>query len=417
MKMKMNKKNLKKFKKIKSSKINLVEIGIFKYFIIFIMIISIFLLRNKNENEKEDITNNDWIKGNKTEILEKYISNFKGNFGQEAKIDIERVKDLFSFKVMLKDENSPLNIELKSRLIQKLSQKFTKNITLVKNVFVNQICFFGNRMVALNNIIYYSEILGIKNIYLNSEYDWYIKNDIITDKIKVSVKPSSDINCNSEDTICGHIFFDFFFPVLILPEIRFTILKNEIKRNLPKVEIKKNDLYIYIRSGDSFTKDGPGYTPAPYCFYKRILETAKYNDVYIISIDNLNPIIGKLMEEYPKIIHNLNPVEIDISILSNAYNLVNQVSSFVVTCITLNDNLINLWDYDTYKLSEKIYHLHYDIYKVNRVFNLYRMKPDEEYFYQKMFTWTRSEEQKKLLFDEKCKYDFEKTVYRGTSFP
>ena len=413
----MNKKNLKKFKKIKSSKINLVEIGIFKYFIIFIMIISIFLLRNKKENEKEDITNNDWIKGNKTEILEKYISNFKGNFGQEAKIDIERVKDLFSFKVMLKDENSPLNIELKSRLIQKLSQKFTKNITLVKNVFVNQICFFGNRMVALNNIIYYSEILGIKNIYLNSEYDWYIKNDIITDKIKVSVKPSSDINCNSEDTICGHIFFDFFFPVLILPEIRFTILKNEIKRNLPKVEIKKNDLYIYIRSGDSFTKDGPGYTPAPYCFYKRILETAKYNDVYIISIDNLNPIIGKLMEEYPKIIHNLNPVEIDISILSNAYNLVNQVSSFVVTCITLNDNLINLWDYDTYKLSEKIYHLHYDIYKVNRVFNLYRMKPDEEYFYQKMFTWTRSEEQKKLLFDEKCKYDFEKTVYRGTSFP
>ena len=417
MKMKMNKKNLKKFKKIKSSKINLVEIGIFKYFIIFIMIISIFLLRNKNENEKEDITNNDWIKGNKTEILEKYISNFKGNFGQEAKIDIERVKDLFSFKVMLKDENSPLNIELKSRLIQKLSQKFTKNITLVKNVFVNQICFFGNRMVALNNIIYYSEILGIKNIYLNSEYDWYIKNDIITDKIKVSVKPSSDINCNSEDTICGHIFFDFFFPVLILPEIRFTILKNEIKRNLPKVEIKKNDLYIYIRSGDSFTKDGPGYTPAPYCFYKRILETAKYNDVYIISIDNLNPIIGKLMEEYPKIIHNLNPVEIDISILSNAYNLVNQVSSFVVTCITLNDNLINLWDYDTYKLSEKIYHLHYDIYKVNRIFNLYRMKPDEEYFYQKMFTWTRSEEQKKLLFDEKCKYDFEKTVYRGISFP
>ena len=407
----------KKLKKIKSSKIKLVEIGIFKYFIIFIMIISIFLLRNKKENETENVNNNDWIKGNKTEILEKYISNFKGNFGQEAKIDIERVKDLFSFKVMLKDENSPLNIELKSRLIQKLSQKFTKNITLVKNVFVNQICFFGNRMVALNNIIYYSEILGIKNIYLNSEYDWYIKNDIITDKIKVSVKPSSDINCNSEDTICGHIFFDFFFPVLILPEIRFTILKDEIKRNLPKVEIKKNDLYIYIRSGDSFTKDGPGYTPAPYCFYKRILETAKYNDVYIISIDNLNPIIGKLMEEYPKIIHNLNPVEIDISILSNAYNLVNQVSSFVVTCITLNDNLINLWDYDTYKLSEKIYHLHYDIYKVNRIFNLYRMKPDEEYFYQKMFTWTRSEEQKKLLFDEKCKYDFEKTVYRGTSFP
>ena len=429
----MKKKRIKKIKKIKSNEIIQVEINIYKYFIILILIISIFLLRNKNKNkkvnekekeidnekeeEKENTNINDWIQGNKTEILEKYISNFKGNFGQEAKIDIERVKDLLSLKVMLKDENSSLNIKLKNRLIHKLSRKFKKNIILVKNVFVNKICFFGNRMIALNNIIYYSEILGIKNIYLNSEYDWYIKNDVITDKIKVSVIPSSQINCYSEDTICGHIFFDFFFPVLILPEIRFTILKDEIKRNLPKVEIKKDDLYIYIRSGDSFTKDGPGYTPAPYCFYKRILETAKYNDVYIISIDNLNPIIGKLMAEYPKIIHKLNPVEIDISILSNAYNLVNQVSSFVVTCITLNDNLINLWDYDTYKLSEKIYHLHFDIYKINRVFNIYRMKPDEEYFYQKMFTWTRSEEQKKLLFDEKCKYDFEKTVYRDISFP
>ena len=97
--------------------------------------------------------------------------------------------------------------------------------------------------------------------------------------------------------------------------------------------------------------------------------------------------------------------------------MVNQVSSFVISCIALNDNLINLWDYDTYKLTDKVHLLHFDLFKINRVFNVYRMKPDEEYFYQKMFTWTRSEEQKKLLFDEKCKYDFEKTVYRDISFP
>ena len=154
----MKKKRIKKIKKIKSNKIIQVEINIYKYFIILILIISIFLLRNKNKNkkvnekekeidnekeeEKENTNINDWIQGNKTEILEKYISNFKGNFGPEAKIDIERVKDLLSLKVMLKNENSPLNIELKNRLIQKLSQKFEKNITLVKNVFVNKICFY-----------------------------------------------------------------------------------------------------------------------------------------------------------------------------------------------------------------------------------------------------------------------------------
>jgi hypothetical protein len=407
----MNKKNLKKFKKIKSSKIKQVEIRIFKYFIIFIMIISIFLLRNKKENEKKDITNNDWIKGNKTEILEKYISNFKGNFGQEAKIDIERVKDLFSFKVMLKDENSPLNIELKSRLIQKLSQKFTKNITLVKNVFVNQICFFGNRMVALNNIIYYSEILGIKNIYLNSEYDWYIKNDIITDKIKVSVKPSSDINCNSEDTICGHIFFDFFFPVLILPEIRFTILKDEIKRNLPQININKDDLYIYIRAGDSFYSSvRNGYIPSPYCFYERVITKFKFNDIYIISIDDKHPAIGKLISNFPKIKHQKNSVKTDIAILMNAYNLANSMSSFTQAAISFNDNLENLFDYEAYKASETILHFHYDVDKLNKRFNVYRMDPTENYL-RNIFNWCNREEQRKMLLEEICLNDLIKTRY------
>ena len=138
----------KKKKKIISNKKEETKIIKFKFVVIFILITSIFLLKNNNKNINEIITkninnqNNDWIKGNKTEILEKYISNFKGNFGQEAKIDIERVKDLLSLKVMLKNENSPLNIELKNRLIQKLSQKFEKNITLIKNVFVNKICFY-----------------------------------------------------------------------------------------------------------------------------------------------------------------------------------------------------------------------------------------------------------------------------------
>ena len=63
---------------------------------------------------------------------------------------------------MLKKGNSLLNMNLKDNLTYELSKKFKRNITLVKNVFVTHICFFGNRMVALNNIIYYSEILGKK---------------------------------------------------------------------------------------------------------------------------------------------------------------------------------------------------------------------------------------------------------------
>ena len=186
--------------KIKSCGKKEIKFSKLKYFVIFIFITLIFLLRNKsnykneienknenkNENKTKNINNerndwikenktkimnnekNDWIKGNKTKILEKYISNFKGNLGKETNLDIKRLKDLFSLKVMLKDENSTLNIELKNNLRDKLSKRFKKNIKLVKNIFITHICYFGNRMVALNNIIYYSEILGIKNIYLNS---------------------------------------------------------------------------------------------------------------------------------------------------------------------------------------------------------------------------------------------------------
>ena len=142
---------------------------------------------------------------------------------------------------------------------------------MIKNIFISKTIFFGNEIISFNNLIYYCEILGIKNIYLNSKINWLIKNDINTDKIHISIISPTKINCNSDDTLCSNMA-NFFYPKVIKPERRSIILKDEIKRNLPKIEIKKDDLYIYIRSGDIFKKNPGGYIPAPYCFYKRILE-------------------------------------------------------------------------------------------------------------------------------------------------
>ena len=111
----------------------------------------------------------------------------------------------------------------------------------------------------------------------------------------------------------------------------------------------------------------------------------------------------------------MNPKEIDISLLMNAYNLVNAVSSFSLTAISFNDNLINLFEYEIYQLRNAIIHFHYDIDKLERTFNVYRMKPSEDY-YIKMFAFENTEEQRRLLFDEKCKYDFKKTKYTKTIF-
>ena len=99
----------------------------------------------------------------------------------------------------------------------------------------------------------------------------------------------------------------------------------------------------------------------------------------------------------------------------NAYNLVNSVSSFSYAAINFNDNLINLFEYDFCPLREKIIFFHFDIDLLDRRFYIYRMKPSEEYF-RKMFAFKNTDKQRKLLFEENCKYDIIKTKYTKTMF-
>ena len=332
---------------------------------------------------------------------------------KNLKKDLDHVKYYLSFKVLLKDPNSPLNLEVKESLKKELGKKYGKNISLLKNIFIKRSFNFGNQIAALNNILYYSEVLGIKNIYLNSEYNWYIKNNISTKKIHISLLSPKKVDCNSSETFCGSLYPRFFYPVILKPERRSLILKNEIKRNLPKIKINKKDLYIYIRSGDSFQIHGNCYTPAPYCFYQKVLSNFKFRNIHIISVDDKSPIIRKLLSDYPSIIHKLKPVEEDIAILINARNLVNSLSSFTQASISFNDKLINLFEYEVYKIEQSILDLHYDIDKINRKFNIYRMKPSEDYFL-KMYSWENTDEQRKGLFEENCKYDFRKIKYTKT---
>ena len=95
-----------------------------------------------------------------------------------------------------------MNLQTKEKLIESLKTNTRKNFSLVKNIFIISSFNFGNVIITFNNLIYYCEILGIKNIYLNSEIDWYIKKDINTDKIHISLISKNLINCTSYDTFC-----------------------------------------------------------------------------------------------------------------------------------------------------------------------------------------------------------------------
>ena len=372
----------------------------------YIFVSGNFLLFSKKENE----SNYDWRK-NTQELIDKQISILNGKLFQEFQDEYDKCKFYFTFRDYDEKGNLTYKNEMKEQLIQKFSNRYEKDFRYVKNIAINKPFSFGNQISAINNIIYYCEILGIKNIYFNSKEDFYLKNDTVTDKIHIWIIPEDKYDCSSRETYCGELFVNFFFPVEFKPKRRSLILKDEIKRNLPQVKINKDDLYIYIRAGDSFYSNvRNGYIPSPYCFYERVITKFKFNDIYIISIDDKHPAIGKLISNFPKIKHQKNSVKTDIAILMNAYNLANSMSSFTQAAISFNDNLENLFDYEAYKASEALLHFHYDIDKLNRKFNIYRMKPSENYF-RKMYRWKNSKEQRKLILEENCINDFVKTIY------
>ena len=138
-------------------------------------------------------------------------------------------------------------------------------------------------MVLLNNLLYYYEILNITHIYLNSKKNWPISKNIISNKINISLIPKRDLNFTNKNIV----IFDkrsIYFQRVIKTQIRIDIIKNEIKKNLPKIKINPTDLFIHIRSGDIFKymrTNNCNYAQPPLCFYQSIITTFNFTKIYI----------------------------------------------------------------------------------------------------------------------------------------
>ena len=222
--------------------------------------------------------------------------------------------------------------------------------------------------------------------------------------------PSRNRNCNDPNVACfksltDPVFF-LFFPGYIKPQLRLNLIKDEIKKNLPKVEINPDDLYIHIRSGDIFRPGHhPFYAQPPLCFYKNIINNFKFNNIYIIAENKNNPVIDKLLKQFPNIIYKQQDLSIDIAYLSNCYNLVASVSSFISVLVKFNDNLKKYFEYNIYRNSEKFVHLHHDFYYFPMNFTIYRMEPSINYK-NEMFVFKNEDNQYKLMIDEICTTNF-----------
>ena len=318
----------------------------------------------------------------------------------------EKLYILLNLKNKPINEKDPLIFKEKKNLLYHISKLIkTKNFSL-NYAYLTGKYRFGNFLIALNNAIFYCEILGCKKIIIQKYNDLYIKHKIVNNNYNMTIEPSYLNNYLIKKSLIIPINFFFYYYDYIKPDIRLNLIKKEILNNLPKIKIHPNDLFIHIRSGDIFKSHiNYSYSQPPLCFYKKILYKFKFRKVFIISENKDNPIINILLKEYKYIYYHKNPLNIDISYLANSYNIASSTSSFIISIIKLNDKLKLLWEYDFYRLSQRYLHLHYSIYNFTHKYTIYKMIPSKLYK-KNMYNWFNSIKQRKLMILEKCKIEF-----------
>ena len=371
----------------------------------FITIIYFLLWPTNSLIRKKLVEKMSNLSPNQQKEIEDYLLSIPTRFEKHKNRELVKVINYLQLKNFSEITNETLKYEIQLELFNELksfSKNINKNITDVKIMFLKESLKFGNSMILLNNLIAYCEVLNIRNIYLNIEQDWPIVDDIFSDRINIYFVSPYQIECEDKAVLCPD-YKPFYYLAVVKPEIRVNLFKDEVKRNLPVINTDRNDLYIHIRSGDIFKRrPNTVYAQPPLCFYQKILNNFFFKNIYIVSENRKNPIINILTKEFPEIIFIDNYIETDAAILSNAYNIVGSMSSFLTTLVMINDNLINYWDFDNYRLSEKYLHFHHDIYKLQVNYTLYEMKPSEDYR-KEMFVWRNSKRQIDLMINEKCR--------------
>ena len=303
--------------------------------------------------------------------------------------------------------NTSLLKEYRDKILKRFSRKLSKNITSIDNLYINYYLKFGNQLVLFNKAIFYCEIIKCKKIFVHPWNNFYIRHTINDQQFNLYIeKEKKREDYSNKLSAYYYPYYQFLF---IKPENRFALFKGEILRNLPNVQTNQSDLYIHIRGGDIFIRPrvGNAYSQPPYCFYDAAINNNKYDNIYLFSMDELNPVLKKLIKRHKNIIYKKMNRAYAIAYLANAYNIVGSISSFITEIIKLNDKLKNLYEYDIYHIKEKIYHIHPSLYGFKKNYVTYLMKPSKNYL-DHMFIWKGTRKQLYIMLRDKCPKKFEK---------
>ena len=159
-------KYLKKFKK---------HLWKFKLIIFIINIFNIkFFVLTKNKNNI------------KIDELNYYLNNFELLIKKPSKI---------TDNILLEEKKRIINFLLNN-----------KNLTALNTIFLNKTCNFGNCIVFLNKLIFYCEIIECKNIILNKDIYWFIKNNVTISNYNITISVDDYKNYNNSIIIVIQTF-------------------------------------------------------------------------------------------------------------------------------------------------------------------------------------------------------------------
>jgi hypothetical protein len=102
--------------------------------------------------------------------------------------------------------------------------------------------------------------------------------------------------------------------------------------------LENNSLTIHIRSGDIFSNNPhPGYICPPLSYYINIINSKKYDKIYLIAEDTKNPCINLLRKIYPNIIFKISILDNDIKLILRSKNIITSFGTFIPLLLLLTD--------------------------------------------------------------------------------
>ena len=275
----------------------------------------------------------------------------------------------------------------------------------MKNISIQKSGRLGNFIIKIKNALYialfynYNIILPIHE-YFNTTY--INKNNIITCENEKIVDKYNFFYSDKVENIDNTLFQYNTDKVLIILKSIFVIKDS--------YSLDKEDVLIHIRSGDIFKSINmcDAYITPPLSYYIDIIKKNMFKKIYLIAEDINNPCINELLKLYPNIYFKLQTLEEDIKLILGAINIIMSFGTFIPQLLHFSEKIKTIYAPNYVKLYKTRHIVDYNL----GIIAHYSELTD---YYERMFPWKNTIEQKDLMLSYKSLSPKTKVTPKGIS--